>query len=490
MVSDCGVRIPDVIAISGYDRTAWRLRGLDTANRVRQAWCIDAAFACIGDGRHQTTGFAPGKGGRSAALGAVLLEDRPLRDRLLAAACCVGERLATLAFVDRETAGWHVLRQIDERYWSIESAGMDLYSGLPGIALFLAYLGRLTGDDRHAALTRSCVSTMRRVIALTRNVEKQIGGFEGWGGVLYVFCCLASALDDRSLIADAESIVDLLPALIEQDERLDMISGAAGCIGGLLCLHRAAPSPSTLAAAIACGERLLSRGQAMEQGMGWRTAIAPEHPLCGLSHGASGIGLALLELSTATDDPRFRAAAEQAFRYERSQRLREGGWRDLRQPRPDAGAAQPAVAPHATTAWCHGASGIGLARVRALAHGEDRDIREDLTAALADTMRDGFGHNHSLCHGDLGNLELLLQARMDPVEAWVRDALDRRLVEILESIARDGFHCATPGSVDTPGLMLGLAGIGYQLLRLADPACVPAVLLLEAPKLHERSEDR
>ena len=39
------------------------------------------------------------------------------------------------------------------------------------------------------------------------------------------------------------------------------------------------------------------------------------------------------------------------------------------------------------------------------------------------------------------------------------------------------------GGVETPGLMVGLAGIGYELLRLADPAVIPSILLLEPPPL-------
>jgi lantibiotic modifying enzyme len=35
--------------------------------------------------------------------------------------------------------------------------------------------------------------------------------------------------------------------------------------------------------------------------------------------------------------------------------------------------------------------------------------------------------------------------------------------------------------------MTGLAGIGYQLLRLAAPACVPSVLTLAPPVLARRT---
>jgi len=35
--------------------------------------------------------------------------------------------------------------------------------------------------------------------------------------------------------------------------------------------------------------------------------------------------------------------------------------------------------------------------------------------------------------------------------------------------------------VEIPSLMLGLAGIGYELLRLAEPDWVPSVLMLAPP---------
>ena len=53
---------------------------------------------------------------------------------------------------------------------------------------------------------------------------------------------------------------------------------------------------------------------------------------------------------------------------------------------------------------------------------------------------------------------------------------------ILDDIQSNGWKCGNPLGVDCPGLMTGLAGIGYGLLRLAAPERVPSVLLLEAPR--------
>ena len=51
----------------------------------------------------------------------------------------------------------------------------------------------------------------------------------------------------------------------------------------------------------------------------------------------------------------------------------------------------------------------------------------------------------------------------------------------IEAARATGWICGNPLGVESPGLMTGLAGIGYALLRLAAPAQVPSVLALEAP---------
>jgi lantibiotic modifying enzyme len=86
--------------------------------------------------------------------------------------------------------------------------------------------------------------------------------------------------------------------------------------------------------------------------------------------------------------------------------------------------------------------------------------------------------NLSLCHGELGITEALITfaaRRPDRLGARVR----RRGGLVLDAVGRYGAGCGTPGGVSTPGLLSGLAGIGYGLLRLAFTERVPSVLLIE-----------
>jgi lantibiotic modifying enzyme len=56
--------------------------------------------------------------------------------------------------------------------------------------------------------------------------------------------------------------------------------------------------------------------------------------------------------------------------------------------------------------------------------------------------------------------------------------VDRLAASILENIEDHGWTTGIPSGVESPGLMTGLAGIGYGLLRLVDPVRVPSVMVL------------
>ena len=133
------------------------------------------------------------------------------------------------------------------------------------------------------------------------------------------------------------------------------------------------------------------------------------------------------------------------------------------------------------TAWCHGAAGIGLARLACLRHLDDPLIRGEIDVALRTTRAEGFGWSHTLCHGDLGNLELLAEAGRTLADPYWRGEAERVGSALLETTRRHGRICANPVGVESPGLMTGLAGVGYGFLRLAGPARVPCLLTLAPP---------
>lgn len=134
--------------------------------------------------------------------------------------------------------------------------------------------------------------------------------------------------------------------------------------------------------------------------------------------------------------------------------------------------------------WCHGAAGVGLARLHSRPQLDDAETRTEIDIALKTTLAQGFGLSHCLCHGDLGNLKLLLQATQKLDDSQWGEHLQRITSSVLTSIGKNGWLCGNPMGVEDPGLMTGVAGIGYGLLRLAFPEHVPSVLMLEPPVIN------
>jgi lantibiotic modifying enzyme len=89
----------------------------------------------------------------------------------------------------------------------------------------------------------------------------------------------------------------------------------------------------------------------------------------------------------------------------------------------------------------------------------------------------------ALCHGAAGNAELFLDAGEilgDPGFTAIAEAIGRQGIERFHAPRRPWPSGLTTGG-QTPGLMLGLAGIGYFYLRLYDSASVPSLLVVGPP---------
>jgi type 2 lantibiotic biosynthesis protein LanM len=461
-------RLPYFYRQSSMDRVRSHIQLLSPADQQKQLWFIRASLTSLAMEKDKIrwstyTWREP----------EIIAEP----ERLLAAARSIGDRLEMLALRGQDDVTWLGLTFTNKRHWLLLPLGVDLYDGIPGIILFLAYLGKITKEKRYISLAHLALVTLRHRIEDRKSNITGIGAFNGWGGIIYTLVHLSELWQQPELLNEAEALVALLPNLLEQDRELDIISGSAGCIGSLISLYRSHPCSHTLAIASQCGDRLLCQVQP-----GWLGQDVETKPLTGFSHGAAGMAWALLELAALTGEERFRKAALNAIAYERSLFCPEvGNWPDLRNFNATV-LADTSNQPIYMTAWCHGAPGIGLARLRCLPYFDDAQIRAEIITALKTTINHGFSSNHSLCHGDLGNLELLLQASLIFDEPQWKTQVDRLSAIILKSIDEYGWLCGVPLRVETPGLMTGLSGIGYQLLRLSAPSQVPSVLMLESPK--------
>lgn len=479
-----GEALGNLFQTSGLELARQQIQRLDERDLTRQIWIIEASLATLQMGEASSiTTVQPFQPARQPVS----------RAQLLAQAKAIGTRLEELAFQNAEGASWLGLNLIREKVWSLAPTDSNLYDGASGISLFLAYLGAITAEERFTSLARLALAPIRRQISLlcAQSPDQQkdllngaIGAFEGPGSLIYLLTHLSVLWNEPTLAQEAEELIPYLPVLIDQDERLDIVSGSAGCILSLLSFNALYPSEHALAKAMRCGDHLLATAQAMPTGAGWITG-KDSPPLGGFSHGSAGIALSLLQLATISGEERFWQTAQAALAYDRSLFLPERqNWADLRVfPTPASETEQPGerTAQRCMVAWCHGAAGIGLGRLGLVKLMDDELLREEIDTALHIIMTEGLAGNHSLCHGALGNADVLLTATHLLHRSEDQARLESALALIAGSLEANGWVTGVPLGIETPGLMTGLAGIGYELLRLAEPDRLPSVLLVEPP---------
>lgn len=466
-----GECIADFFPLSGLELVNAGVQRLSEQDLERQAWIIRASFACM---EMNSTQIKPKRG-----LQLLPATEQVTRDQLLAASRSVADRLQQLALVGDDTVGWLVVNLVGGQEWRPVPAGPDLYNGLPGIALFMAYAGLLSGEESYTHLARLAAKTLQTLFVPRAQLWQwgNIGAFDGLGSLIYLFAHLGALWHDTTLYQEARAMLPLLSNLLSTNGTCDVLAGAAGAISALLSLHAVAPDEATLAAAVQCGEHLLNHARQMPRGIAW--SPQPDLvPLAGLSHGNAGIALSLLRLARASGEERFQQAALAAMEYERGVFSPEkGNWPDLR----DASEASDPGEYQYMTAWCHGAPGIGMARLASLQYHDDDAMRAEIDAAVHTVLKEGFGRNHSLCHGDMGNIEVLLLATHLLPESCSIEQVETVKAMLLKNIQQQGWQSGIPYPIESPGLMLGLAGTGYALLRMADPERVPSLLVLAPP---------
>lgn len=504
-----GQEIPAFFAESAYVNVERRIASLNPTDCERQSWFIRASLATLDVETHtaparaevDTTapriidndGVRRSVSANLPSQSTVVDRSRDLRSRAHRYARRMADRLVSLAIEQGADVNWLGVSLLREKHWSLQPLGDDLYNGRLGVALFLLEVDRTLGHPRAGALARAVLDSCAR--RYTGMLEHEMaaptdrapsssfmgGAFHALSGGAFVLAHAAEVLQEPRYARMTTGLLQRAADNIAQDDQLDVIAGVAGfvLVGTALFRRTIQAAHATLSQnlQVAC-DHLIANAAPQRSGIGWNTRIDATQPLTGFSHGASGMALALYQAGRLLGRPDYTASAEQAMSYERDGREQAGEyWPDYR----TIAIRTPEGRPPTMHAWCHGAPGIGLARLRILGSACDErltgQVRQDLQHALRDTCAHGFTGNHSLCHGMLGNFALLEQARRAGVDHEDSHRHHRIAGWILDSMEQAGALCGIPKGIETPGLMTGLAGIGLGLLQLAGDEVVDVLTL-------------
>ncbi|HEV7681760.1 MAG TPA: type 2 lanthipeptide synthetase LanM family protein [Pyrinomonadaceae bacterium] len=364
--------------------------------------------------------------------------------------------------------------------WSVQPLQQDFYNGISGLTLLLgAYLhetaaGRADSINELDSLFAAALHTLHLNEAKRARLGDDglkirplsPGAYLGLGSQIWTYLVLAHwELDGGDGLQRACKLADQIPAAAAVDDIYDLLSGSAGAIVPLLMLAGKTGDETYVRMASQLGDLLHERAKHRNGHAYWTSTLAPEG-MGGFAHGVTGIGWALTRLARATNIARHEQLAQEAFAFEAALfDEQEQNWRDLRMLEDSKTAA----------AWCHGAVGIGLAHLNLDPTLTQAAIPQLVRRAAAATWRLGMGWNHCACHGDFGAWELLDHAIAigeAPKELNTSYLLD----VILTSLEQHGPSCGMGRNAFAPGLLPGLGGIAYQLLRAHPEHDLPSIL--------------
>lgn len=462
LVSCSGVVGVDLLKYSPVQAAADRLRGLSEEQLPLQSWFLQMSLLSAEDARYG--GLVDSPGVSPARL------NESLETEVLTAVERLAHEVAGLGYdCGGDGVVWPGMRARSNSNWRIVTPGTGLYDGNAGIALFLGLAGTALGDPKLVTAARRGLTPVIRRVQDGLNRD-EIGVFEGSAGSLYVLGCLRQAWAEDYHALEAQLLTHIRDNA-RRDSGLDVGSGAAGAglvIGAGLTgwVHR----ELALEAASECGQRLQETQVTVgDDAVAWPSRSFQGPSLTGFGHGTAGIGLACLRLGSILRDLDLIRLWRKAQQFEAAHFIEaRGNWADLRERSDEQDPDTPVAA------WCHGAAGIGLSRCLALLANQadpfmtaadfDR-VHRDLQAAITATKREGVGKNHSLCHGDLGAMELLLAASDIAVYAGERQYAYGVGARVARAVMRSRPRCGGPLGFVLPGLMTGLSGIGFGLLR-------------------------
>ncbi|HWA90124.1 MAG TPA: type 2 lanthipeptide synthetase LanM family protein [Rhizomicrobium sp.] len=469
-------------ALEGPNGTAWLDRS-DLVDAALQSWrdadiALESAYvrntlvSAYSDADWQNLGDAM----------AVITTRRDDLDRRRRAQAAVAMRkIVDTAIRGRDGTVTWIAPTLSADGLAVRVLGNDVYSGLSGITMAAAaYLkeqraGRADAVEGVEELLDGMRATLRAGEAKRRRVKRDglrtmppaIGVYFGLGSQIWRHLALTDwGLEDAD---DADSVASYAREMSEAaayDELFDMLTGRAGAIPPLLALAERTQAREFLDIARVMGDGLCDRA-ARNNGYAFWTHERWPQGLGGFAHGATGIGWSLFKLAEASGGARYHDTARAAFAFEDSLYDPDArNWRDLRN----------LGGPETGCAWCHGAVGIALARLDLDPTLAKPETRAMLRGAAETAWQFGLGCSHCACHGSIGIWELLDKAAAhgEGPKDVSREAMLSAVVSALED---SGPSYGVLKDAYVPGLLLGMSGVVYQMLRADPKSALPSFLV-------------
>src|SRR5215471_3722716 len=360
------------------------------------------------------------------------------------------------------------------------SLSTDLYSGSPGVILFMIELSKATGESAYLDDAKRGADDLLTKVAS----EPEYGLYDGLSGIGFTLGETWRATGDEKCRKAALTAVRTLGAKtipvgkgVQWNTTTDVLSGGAGIGLFLLYADEALKAPNARALAIRAGDRLIDLGEPSRGGARWArdtTNVARQLP--NFSNGTAGIAYFLATLYKVTKEPRFLDGATAGARYLQAIAKTEGDICLVPRDQPDTLELY-------YLGWCHGPAGTArLFYQLSVVTGDSawmtwvgKAANGVLKSGIPQARTSGFWNNVGQCCGNAGVAQFFLDL--------YGVTKDRRYLDFATKMTADLLARATWDSRGTrwvqaedrtkpdvrvaqTGYMQGAAGIGMWFLHL------------------------
>ena len=361
----------------------------------------------------------------------------------------------------------------------LKSVGTTLYTGAPGVVLFMLELHHATRDASYLADARAGADELIARLP----AETQTGLYTGIAGIGFTLGEVHRATGDRKYRDAMAAVVRELTeraqptgAGVQWSEVTDIIGGNAGT--GLFLLHAAKylDDPAARLLAAKAADRLIEAAIPEHGGLKWMMEPKFARLMPNFSHGTAGIAYFLARVYEETKDQKYLDASLAGARYLQAIAKTDGDICLIHHN-------QPQGLELYYLGWCHGPVGTArLWRQLAKVTGDhawdgwvDKSARAILQSGIPETLTDGFWNNVSQCCGSAGVGQFFLDLHRTRANPTYLAFAKRMTEDLLKRGTRDAKglrwvqaeHRVQPKLlVAQTGYMQGAAGIGMWLLRL------------------------
>lgn len=346
---------------------------------------------------------------------------------LIAEVLKIGDYILSKSYEAQEQLSWPSIN-LSDKAWKVEVMDESLYSGQAGLALFFIELFKLTNEQKYK-------NAYDKIINSVVFNTKYNNNFAAYTGKLSLVFPVLSELNFQGH-SQYTRYIDTAMKDLEENlnniKNLDWIGGLAGILALTCETYKVTKDNRYLELIRQIADNLVVL-QEMER----------EELKEGFAHGCVGIATSLLRAHQYIQNSVYKHKALELFDL---QRERYGLSEKFK--------------------WCWGATGWGIALINTKIYNLKNIYRRDLIQIIKNIPEILKGDD-CICHGNLGDIELLNLIKQSSLDIDITDKLNQRISSILYYYNKNQeYNVNSLPEIPNLSLFTGLTGIAYQYIRL------------------------